>query len=146
MLFWPWPSERLSLVDFMGLWHWGSVREEVLSTAAGWQRDMVWGRSRCGTIRSNPFQLPCSRMSGAWLGSECCLVTGPCWRDGGLQQWTIVWICQHEMSVKSHQSDVSMTAYRRADESGRGTEVVARQSEVRWGVREKNKLPNEDCH
>lgn len=41
MLFWPWPSERLSLVDFMGLWRWGSVREEVLSTAAGWQRDMV---------------------------------------------------------------------------------------------------------
>lgn len=86
MLFWPRPSERLSSVDFTGFTLRGLAREEAFSAVAEWQAkqgDMVRGRSRCSTIRSNPFQFPCSRMNGAWLGRERCIVTGPCWRDGG---------------------------------------------------------------
>jgi len=134
MLFWPQPSERLSSVDFTGFWGtWeGEGRQHGRRGAWGGGGGIWWRRrSRCGSIRSNPFQLPGSpigwgggwrRMAagggGAWLGRQRRrLVTGPRWRDGGStcatrSRGTIVWVCQRGVSGRPRQADGSVTGGR----------------------------------
>lgn len=86
MLFWPQTSERQSLVDFAGFFFFAvlRVREGGWRRGCvggwGWQeklRDMVSeGRSRCGAIRQNCFQLCWSVRER--LGSEDWRRRRPC--------------------------------------------------------------------
>lgn len=154
MLFWPRPSERLSSVDFTGF----TVRGlgEGRSALSGGRMAGEAGGSGArakqvqhNTVKPIPAPLFPDERGLTWQGAPPC-------NWAMLERWrptcatrsgrTIVWICQHEMSVKSHQKDGSVTADRRVDESG-GEMERWRDKRRGWGggVSERHRLPNEDC-
>lgn len=121
MLFWPRPSERLSLVDFVGFTarglaegRGGSARRR--RRRSGTQSTGIWveGRSRCSTIRSNPFQLPL-------LPNE----PGPTWQGAPPRNWATPERRRPTWAARSRRTAAWM--HRRSERSRRaGGDVTAR--------------------
>lgn len=126
MLFWPRPSERLSSVDFTGftVQGLGEGRSALCGSRMAGEAGGSGARAKQvqhNTVKPIPAPLFPDERGLTWQGVPPC-------NWAMLERWrptcatrsgrTIVWICQHEMSVKSHQTEGSVTADRRVDESG----------------------------